>query len=332
VYAEASSDVRFRRLDPALAEPLVDASLLWSHPKLTRSKFAPDLLLQIGDPPTSPVFEAWASRSEASLHVVAESPFADASGAAGGVLSCDIDACLDGLLEALDVTTPPKPSYVDRLRPLCEETWAALDGAIAAPSPQFREEQAIRVLFDALPDGALLCVGNSLPIRHLDAQIRGGRHELTTWSQRGANGIDGIVSGAAGAARAHDGPTVALLGDISFLHDVGGLWATRQLTTPLVLMVIDNGGGRIFERLPLGKTDVSLDSWTTPHNLPLHAAGPLFEVASRMVDTPEALRQALAAGLEHPGATLVQVRVAFDRDDGLVESVERALADRFSDQ
>jgi hypothetical protein len=51
-----------------------------------------------------------------------------------------------------------------------------------------------------------------------------------------------------------------------------------------------------------------------------------------MVDTPEALRQALAAGLEHPGATLVQVRVAFDRDDGLVESVERALADRFSDQ
>jgi 2-succinyl-5-enolpyruvyl-6-hydroxy-3-cyclohexene-1-carboxylate synthase len=105
----------------------------------------------------------------------------------------------------------------------------------------------------ALPAGAWLAIGNSSPVRDLDHDLPPDSRPLTLLHQRGAAGIDGLVAGAAGARSVITPPLALLLGDVSLLHDVGGLAAAATVHGPLAIVVVHNDGGRIFERLPLGR-------------------------------------------------------------------------------
>ena len=175
------------------------------------------------------------------------------------------------------------------------------------------EGALVRTLVAALPDGALLALGNSLPVREVDTFAPGDARDIVVWSQRGANGIDGLISGAAGAAAAAKRPTALLIGDVSALHDVGGLAVARDAEFPLAIVVIDNGGGRIFEQLPLASSaaldDGSWRSWLTPPRLDFEALARAFGIQYERAPGSGAARAALAAALGRPGATLVHVVV-----------------------
>jgi 2-succinyl-5-enolpyruvyl-6-hydroxy-3-cyclohexene-1-carboxylate synthase len=104
-----------------------------------------------------------------------------------------------------------------------------------------------------------------------------------------------------------------LVGDVSFQHDLGGLAAARIVQSPLVVLVIDNEGGRIFDQLPVSKLYAErperAELWLTPPRLALEHAGPLFGIPYVAATNGEELRAALAQAFEHAGATLVHVRV-----------------------
>ena len=165
----------------------------------------------------------------------------------------------------------------------------------------------------ALPAGGLLVLGNSLSIRLADRFGRPGlgSKRFAVAHQRGLAGIDGNVSAALGSALEHEGPTLALLGDVAFAHDLNGLALLRHAGKPFVLVVLDNGGGRIFDELPIAQSaPEAMPLFRTPTGLDVEAACRAFGVAHRRLDDEAVLREAIAT----PGATVLHARVERSRE------------------
>jgi 2-succinyl-5-enolpyruvyl-6-hydroxy-3-cyclohexene-1-carboxylate synthase len=135
------------------------------------------------------------------------------------------------------------------------------------------------------------------------------------------------VAGAAGAAAATARPGALLLGDVSLLHDLGGLDVAADLDVPLAIVVLDNGGGRIFEQLPFAerRDPQLLRYWLTPPRLRFEAVaeafGLRFRSAGRSLDLGRAVREAL----DTPAATLIHARIAGDHTVTVQEAIWRAV-------
>ena len=294
--------------------------------------FKPDLVLQIGRTLTSGAWERFLGQHDEIDHqVIASHGWHDPASTANGLLFGDLDAALSGLLELLP-RIRERGSWLDDLGSFDH---LALDLAEKelATSAQLSEGSVARSVAQALPNGALLVVGNSLPIRQLDTWglRRGG---VGVVSQRGASGIDGLVAGSAGSALAHGGPTLLLLGDVSFLHDLSGLESVLQVSTPLVLVVVQNRGGRIFEQLPVARhpevPSAQLSHWFTPHEGDFEGAARLHGLPFYRTDSLSGLQKALHKALDHPRASVVEAIVpphgAAEQGRRLVEKVEEAVA------
>jgi 2-succinyl-5-enolpyruvyl-6-hydroxy-3-cyclohexene-1-carboxylate synthase len=179
---------------------------------------------------------------------------------------------------------------------------------VLAADAGLSEPRLARDLAAALPDGALLWAASSLPIRDLDQQMV-PRAGLRVLASRGASGIDGLISSAAGAALAHQadggGLAVALLGDLAFLHDAPGLFAGPQEPRPdLVLVVTSNDGGGIFSGLePAGVPGPFERVFGTPHGARL---GDLA-AAARLPHTVLHSADELAGALKGEGMRVIEV-------------------------
>jgi 2-succinyl-5-enolpyruvyl-6-hydroxy-3-cyclohexene-1-carboxylate synthase len=149
---------------------------------------------------------------------------------------------------------------------------------------------------EAVQASNLLYVSSSMPVRDLDAF--GGTPRGRVLANRGLNGIDGIVSSAAGAAWSSCAPTTVLLGDLALLHDLGGLVAAARLRIPLRVLCVNNDGGGIFHFLPIAKhPEVFEPLFGTPHGMKLEGAATLTGAAYSLATSAESLRAAL---LEEP--------------------------------
>jgi 2-succinyl-5-enolpyruvyl-6-hydroxy-3-cyclohexene-1-carboxylate synthase len=199
--------------------------------------------------------------------------------------------------------------------------------------------------FDALaaaPDGTIVFAGNSMPVRDLDAFLPGGDRRLRTMANRGANGIDGVVSTALGVAAAGVGPVVLVVGDLSFLHDLNALVAARLHGLSATIVLVNNDGGGIFSFLPQAATDrseVGLPEqyerlFGTPHGIEI---GPIVAaLGGEHVDLrgagPAAAKSAIAGSIDRPGVRVLELRTDRARNVELhraaTASVAEALAGR----
>ena len=169
-------------------------------------------------------------------------------------------------------------------------------------------------LAEVLPDGAVLWAGNSMPVRDLDGWLPSTGRAIGVHANRGANGIDGVVSTALGSATVADGPVVLVVGDVSFLHDLGSLVTARLTGVSLTVVLIANDGGGIFSFLPQASSvapKVGLPAryeqlFGTPHGI---AAGPIVEAVGhrhRVVDE-RTLPDALTASIGRQGLTVLEL-------------------------
>ncbi len=208
-------------------------------------------------------------------------------------------------------TGEPSPGWLRRCAELNRHAVEAVRGQLAA-HPLTTGLHVAAAVVDALRPGDQLVLGASNPVR--DAALVGlDPHGISVRSNRGVAGIDGTVSTAIGAALAHDGRTVALIGDLTFVHDSSGLLIGPTEPTPQRLTIVvsnDNGGG-IFELLEQGDprfSDVSSRIFGTPHDVDVGALCRAYHVESRQIEADQ-----LNAALDEPGAGMRVLEVKADR-------------------
>lgn len=311
VFAEAASQARFGPETGALVVPGFDALI---SAGALRGALRPDLLIEIFSPPTSGSYARLAGADVARV-LLAEHGLPDPHGTAEEVFIGDPIELLERVAEAF-VGASRNRRWVDDLS---ERAALEAAGAARATETGLSEPAIARQVVAALPDGAVLAIGNSLPIRDLDAFGGVSARAITVLHQRGASGIDGLVAGAAGARSvgAEDAPVVLVLGDVSAQHDLGSFALLAGARAPLVVVVVHNGGGRIFEELPIAR-DPSLARelealFVTPP--PASAQGLLaavsrgFGVAHVEARDRATFGAALGQALRAPRATVVEAIV-----------------------
>lgn len=274
----------------------------------------PDLVLQLGGPPLHAGWGRWLSQGT-TLLVFGSHGFADPTQRATEVVLGDVDANVRGLLAGFESSREAlgrRREYRSRLAAASARAFEAVDAHLARRATELSELGTARSVVDALGPQDVLVVGNSSPIRLLGLACRARAVGPRLVVQRGANGIDGLLALAAGVASAHAGRTALFLGDVSFQHDVGGLATTRLARQPLPIVVLDNGGGRLFEQLPVwplvsGRAHERF--WTTPPELDIGAAATAFGVPHERAQTVLELERGLTRALERGGATVLWARV-----------------------
>lgn len=222
----------------------------------------------------------------------------------------------------------PKSPWAD---PLCALSANVADGIAEWHAEQrgLTESGVALELSRACPEGHLLFLGNSMPVRDMDmygaARDGAGPRVL---ANRGASGIDGCAASALGAARGAGLPTTALLGDLAALHDLNSLLLARETAAPFRLVVVNNDGGGIFSFLPASRHKDHFEKcFAAPHGVRFGYAARLFGWDHETPDTPEELRDLLSAD-PPAGPQLVEVRT--DRAENVAGhgALQKMLAER----
>ena len=308
ILADPLSGVRFGPHDRTGVVDTYDAIL---RDQETAETLQPELVVRVGGLPTSKPLQQFLQARRDRTHVVIDSGAPrDPSHLATRYVAGDAATSLANLAEA--VAALGKPSHREWLhqwKTLHRAAATALEFALAREEDPF-EGRAAAEIAALLPDGATLVVGNSMPIRDVDAFARGDRRRIRIVCNRGANGIDGVVSSALGAAAVAASPVVLLVGDLSFLHDLTGLLAASTFDLDATVVVLNNDGGGIFSFLPQAEQlDVpTFESlFGTPTGFDVAAAARLFGAShARPVDW-SAFRRELCRSIDSPGLAVIEV-------------------------
>jgi 2-succinyl-5-enolpyruvyl-6-hydroxy-3-cyclohexene-1-carboxylate synthase len=232
------------------------------HPTAAE-RLKPEVVLCLGEWPTSKVLRNWIEASDAPVWLVSErTDNRDALHARTRQVRLALPALLTGLPEARDENgyTRMWQRYEQRAR-------AALDLRLREAT-DLVEPKAAWLLAQHLPPGTRLCVANSMPIRDLEYVWPPGDRGIEPVFNRGANGIDGTLSTALGVAHESGRPAVLLTGDLALLHDTNGFLLRPKLRGSLTVVLINNHGGGIFEHLPVAKFDPPFEEFfATPQEI-----------------------------------------------------------------
>ncbi len=316
---------------PILADPIsgcrsLDRSVTAFDAVLRSEQFAaghrPDVVIRVGRPAASKVLATWITAGGAPLVQVGGPGVIDPDHR----VAVHLPASSMAELIRMATQTPPADDWSTTWMAASERAEQVI-AKVLGGLDSLSEPAVARTLADHLPDGGQLVVASSMPVR--DLEWFGGR-AATAHANRGANGIDGVVSTALGVALRGQ-PTVALVGDVAFLHDGGALTALAFRDCDLRVVVVDNDGGGIFSFLPQAdalERERFEQLFGTPHGTDIVAVARAHGIDAASVTTADELADRVA----RPGPTVT--RIATDRATNVAihaeinAAVAAALAER----
>jgi 2-succinyl-5-enolpyruvyl-6-hydroxy-3-cyclohexene-1-carboxylate synthase len=327
---------------PLLADPLsglrfadgaADAPVLGGYDAVLATDAAdswpaPDLVVRVGASPTSKPLRTYLARHP-ERHVLVDPAGEprEAEFVASDLVVADPGPFAAALAERADGAADS--DWTDRWLTAERAHWAVVDGARDGPA---WEGGVVGTTLEAAPDPATVFLSNSMPIRDADRFARPRPAAVTALANRGASGIDGVVSTALGAGSATDDPLVVVLGDLAYYHDMNGLLALGRCGVDATVVLVNNDGGGIFHRLPIESFDPPFtEQFRTPHGLDFEPTEELYDLDFERV-APAGFRERYRASVASAGTDVLEV--AFDagdshdrRDDLTTRLDERLRAD-----
>ena len=278
VLADPRSGLRY---GPQNAQVIAGYDLFLPHITID-----PDLVLRFGTKPVSKtlgqLLDIW------SPQTLLTDPSGRFNDDCPHILTGDISTACNFLIGLTDVESGDN-EWLNRWQALDQEVRTVLKSNHGA---DFSEPGIVSALLDQLPAKAQLIAGNSRPIRDLDDYGLERSKDLEVFANRGASGIDGIISTAAGicAANPPASITTLLIGDLSFFHDMNGLYCLQRHHLPLIIVLLNNGGGGIFEHLPihLYRPEIFDQFWKVTHT---YSAEKIAQHFGIFYDQPETIAQ-----------------------------------------
>ena len=324
---------------PLLAEPLsglrsapdasgrgaLSAGTLLAANAEFRERQHPDLVIQVGAAPTSRGVQELIRNADRLLIIDPDELVADPDRRSALTINEDPSEVVAALRSTTSSMPATRPQWFDEWHEADRKVRTAVNSLLDSWDEPF-EGRIARDVAAAIPDGGMLVAGSSMPIRDLDMYMR-PRAGLRVLANRGASGIDGLVSTTFGVAEV-SGPTYALLGDLSVIHDASGLlWGARH-GRAAVFVVVDNDGGGIFSMLPQASLpkDEFEQLFGTPHGLDLEAIARAAGIGVRTVDGAGVVVPAIHEAEASGGVQMVRVRVDRGRAVELRAAVAQAVA------
>jgi 2-succinyl-5-enolpyruvyl-6-hydroxy-3-cyclohexene-1-carboxylate synthase len=345
-FAAAVTELAHQLRYPILADPLsqlrcgshsrewvVDAYDAFLRDERVAGQLKPEVILRFGAMPVSAPLLQYIHRHAGCRYIIVdEGGWRDPTLLASEMIYADPVPFCRTLAAIVAETKADRgvSAWSGQWLELNRETRAVLQESGEDTGGEMFEGRIFLELNDLLPSDTVLFAGNSMPIRDLDTFFRGSDRNIRIMGNRGANGIDGLISTAMGASAAGE-RAVLVLGDLSFYHDMNGLLAAKLHGLSLTVIVVNNDGGGIFSFLPQAGLPRHFEElFGTPTGLDFAPAvamyGGTFARAATWEEFRRAFRQAFAAG----GLQVIEVRTGRERNVELHRGIWRKLSDRLA--
>ena len=303
VIADPRSNCRVAPESSHGAAVVTCADVMMRH-QPTAESLKPTVVIRIGDPPVSKVVNQWLARCGAEQIAVTQQPtLIDPD----KIVTTHMVGSFNELFMEMSRGTQARPEseWISEWKQCERKARTALDSQFLK-SNQLTEPQCAVTVSESLEPGSNLVVSSSMPVRDLEwfAPARDG---VRVFSNRGVNGIDGVVSTAVGVALSSKAPTALLIGDIAMLHDSNGLLNLIRRDVQMKIIVVDNEGGGIFSFLPQAE---SLDGaqfeqlFGTPHSVDFESLAKAHGIPFAWATTTDELRRELG----NAGTSIIGVR------------------------
>ena len=262
VYADITSGLRLTKC-PAHIIRYFDQELLSAR---FNQRVAPDVILHFGGRGTSKRIGQFFDANRPSNYIVIKNNSAryDPIHAVTMHIEADITQICSNLLKKVRQQNTSKYAQLFNRKRL---------SANKIIEKNIIEDESLSEVFVArhisktIPDNTSLFLSNSMPVRDMDLYGKNGKKGITTGANRGASGIDGVISTATGFAAANNSMVTLLIGDLAFIHDINALSILKKLQAPVIIIIINNKGGGIFHFLPISKSkDIFEKYFATPHD------------------------------------------------------------------
>jgi len=332
ILADPLSQVRCGRHERCNVIDSYDAFL---HDSVVVDRLTPDTVLRFGAMPTSKPVLQYLQRQSNARQILVDEGWNDPARLASDVIRAEARLFCEALAGSVRGDGFSRPvtakaattNWLELWRVMGQRTRQAIMAKIEENDELF-EGRVFSELAACLPDGSTLWASSSMPVRDLDTFFPSVDRAIRFLSNRGANGIDGVVSSALGASLVSEGPLVLVIGDIAFYHDLNGLLAAKLHQLKAMIILLNNDGGGIFSFLPQAAHPEHFEQlFGAPHGLDFRPAAELYGATFRRANDWTGFRAAVKEGLQAEGLTIIEVQTERARNVTLHRAIWPAVSE-----
>ena len=266
----------------------------------------PEVILRFGATPTSKALLNYLKHHHRAYQIVIqETDWPDPLHLTTNMVQANPSQVVTDLTTGVLMT--PDKDWVERWLTVAATTRASITQQLANVNEMF-EGKIFAELASLFPSRGVLFAGNSMPVRYLDSFYPSTSQQIRFLANRGASGIDGVVSTALGASAVLQAPTFLVLGDLSFYHDMNGLFAAKQYQLKATIIVANNNGGGIFSFLPQREYPQTFEKYFgTPHDLTFEPAARQYGLTYYKITSWHDFRTHIAKSIDSSRTTILEV-------------------------